>query len=122
MFTQSDKGFWSDAQKTINNSIDADAKWERKHKRIRAQIQKEYNNEMFIIWVEGLSLKTGEKVKDFTDTGVSYTTKMTEAIRVKRIDLFSVESYLNRHGISYTLHETTYAPYGTLLDLKRIAL
>ena len=80
------------------------------------------NNELFIIWVEGLSLKTGEKVKDFTDTGVSYTTKMTDAIRVRGNDLIAVESYLNRHGISYTLHSTTYALKGTILDLKRTAL
>ena len=78
---------------------------------------------MFIFWIEGLSLKNGEKIKSFTDSGIEYTTLMTEAIRVKEDDLTLVESYLYRHGIKgYTVAPTSYAPKGTLLDTKRTAL
>jgi hypothetical protein len=76
----------------------------------------------YIFWVEGLSLKSGEKVKTLTDTGVDYTTQMTESLRVKPNDLGSVEAYMKRHGITYTTHKTSYAPKGTILNLKRIAI
>ena len=79
-------------------------------------------NIYYIIWVEGLTLKRGEKVKSLTDTGVDYTTKMTEALRVKPNDLHNIKHYLGRHGITYTLHEVNYAPHGTILNLKRIAI
>lgn len=78
---------------------------------------------MFIFWIEGLSLRRGEKIKSFTDSGIDYTTLMTEAIRVKDEDLELVKSYLYRHGIKgYTISRTNYVPKGTLLDTKRTAL
>jgi hypothetical protein len=86
-------------------------------------------NKYFIIWVEGLTAKTGEKVKDFTNTGVSYTTLMTKAVRVKEDDIPTVIGYLKRHGFAdwvlnspNTFVRTSYVPKGTLLDLKRINL
>ena len=41
----------------------------------------------FIVWIEGLDYFNGEKIKSFTNTGVDYTLKMTEAIRVKKDDI-----------------------------------
>lgn len=83
----------------------------------------------FIIWIEGITAKTGEKVKSFTDTGVDYTTLMTKAVRVKEDDIPTVIAYLKRHGIAdwvlnspNTFIRTSYVPKGTLLDLKKVAL
>ena len=83
--------------------------------------QKKY----FIVWIEGISYFSGEKIKSFTNTGVDYTTKMTEAIRVKRDDIPEVEKYLKRHGFALfdrTFIGTSYAPKGTILNLKRVRL
>jgi len=82
----------------------------------------------FIVWIEGWDVFHGEKVKSFTNTGVDYTTKMTEAIRVKSDDIPEVKAYLKRHGFAdwvingNTFIGTSYAPKGTILNLKRIRL
>ena len=80
----------------------------------------------FIVWIEGLSYKHGEKVSQLTDTGYDITTKMTEALRVKSEDIPEMKQYLKRHGVSdwcinsqNTFIGTSYAPKGTILDLKR---
>jgi hypothetical protein len=76
-----------------------------------------------IIWVEGLSLRNGEKISKFTDSGADYTTLLTEALRFKESDLHSVHAYLKRHGIhNYSVHNTSYAPKGTIHNSKRIAI
>jgi hypothetical protein len=82
-----------------------------------------------IIWVEGIGYRTGEKVKALTDTGFEYTTLLTEALRVKREDLPQIRAYMKRHGIAdfviegaNTFISTTYAPKGTILNTKRIAI
>jgi hypothetical protein len=82
-------------------------------------------NKYFIIWVEGLTAKTGEKVKNFTNTGIEYTHLMTEALRVKQEDIPSVIDYIKRHGISdlgmgweSMFVETSHVPKGRLLDLE----
>jgi len=83
----------------------------------------------YIIWVEGLTYKYGEKVKNLTNYGFEYTTKLTEAIRIKEDDIVLIKIYMKRHGIAefvingnYTFIPTSYAPKGTILDLKRIAI
>jgi hypothetical protein len=82
----------------------------------------------FIVWIEGLEYFDGEKIKSFTDTGVNYTTKMTEAIRVKKDGIPEVKAYLKRHGFAdwvingNTFIGTSYAPKGTILNLKRTQL
>ena len=83
----------------------------------------------YIIWIEGFEYKSGEKVKDFTNTGFSYTTKMTESKRIKAEDIPSVRDYMKRHGVASwvidspnTFIRTSYVPKGTLLDTKRFAI
>jgi len=83
----------------------------------------------YIIWVEGFTYENGEKVKDLTDYGFKYTTKLTEAIRIKEDDIALIKSYMKRHGVAefvingnYTFIPTSYAPKGTILDLKRIEI
>lgn len=77
----------------------------------------------YILWIEGLSPKNGEKVSRLTNNGYDTTTKMTEALRVKYWDAQKVLHYLKRHGVSdWTLDNclvlTSYAPAGTILNTK----
>jgi hypothetical protein len=83
----------------------------------------------FIIWIEGLEYRDGEKVKTLTDTGVSYTTKMTEAMRIRECDIHHMKDYMKRHGFaswcinetgSRTFIPTSYAPKGTLYKFPQI--
>ena len=78
----------------------------------------------YIIWIEGFSSKRGEKIHRFNSFGMTYTTKMTDAKRVKEEDIHVVKAYLKRHGISdWTIEnafvKTSYAPYGTVLNLEQ---
>lgn len=75
----------------------------------------------YIVWIEGLTSKTGEKVKSLTDTGVEYTTRMTSAMRIRKDDKRYMDSYLKRHGISgATYVNTNYAPKGTVYKFPQI--
>lgn len=85
--------------------------------------------QLYIIWIEGFEYKTGEKVNDLTDTGFSYTTLMTESLRVKQQDIEAMKHYLKRHGVAQwvldnpnTFVKTSYAPKGTILNLKGYAI
>ena len=76
----------------------------------------------YIVWIEGLSYKRGEKIKTIEQYGnIEYTTKMTEAMRVKEKDVTNLKAFLKRHGISnWTLENAFvmvgYAPAGTILS------
>lgn len=83
----------------------------------------------YIVWIEGFEYKTGEKVKALTDTGVSYTTKMTEAMRIRECDIHYMKAYMERHGFadfviyetgSRTFIPTSYVPKGTLYKFPQI--
>jgi len=75
----------------------------------------------FIIWVEGLSARSGEKVLSIGENGCEYTAYMTKALRVKSnqrslvreklIELGVVESFI-------TFVPTSYVPSGTLFDAE----
>jgi hypothetical protein len=78
----------------------------------------------YIVWIEGFGYKDGEKVKSLTDTGFSYTTKMTEAIRIREKDIPFMLDYMKRHGIAdwvinspNTFIRTSYVPKGSLLKV-----
>jgi hypothetical protein len=82
----------------------------------------------YIIWVEGFEYLNGEKVKSLTNTGFSYTTKMTESLRIREDDITQMKAYMKRHGIAdwvieshNTFIKTNYAPKGTVLNPKRFA-
>ena len=76
----------------------------------------------YIVWIEGLSYKRGEKIKTIEQYGnIEYTTKMTEAMRVKEKDVTNLKAFLKRHGVSdWTLENAFvrvgYAPAGTILS------
>jgi hypothetical protein len=74
----------------------------------------------YIVWIEGLSYKRGEKIHYIDRHGnVEYTTKMMEAMRVKPEDVNELRHWLKRHGISqWTLDNAfvgvNYAPKDTI--------
>ena len=77
--------------------------------------------EFFVVWIEGLSPEKGEKIKTLDSFNHSYTTKMTEALRVKREDIQRVKGILRSRGVAGwalegagTFHKVSYAPKGTL--------
>lgn len=80
----------------------------------------------YIVWIEGLSYKRGEKIKTIEQYGnIEYTTKMTEAMRIKEEAIPQMKHFLKRHGISnWTLENAfvrvSYAPKGTLYQGNRV--
>jgi hypothetical protein len=77
--------------------------------------------EFFVVWIEGLTPEKGEKIKTLDSFNHSYTTKMTEALRVKREDIQRVKDILRDRGVSEwalegagAFHKVGYAPKGTL--------
>lgn len=77
----------------------------------------------YIVWIEGLTSKTGGKVKSLTNTGVYCTNHMTKAMRIKQDDIRYMKHYLTRHGISHndtTFVKTSYAPKSTVYNFPQI--
>jgi len=75
----------------------------------------------YIIWVEGLSWKQGEKIKSVSQSGIEYTCQMTDAMRIKGRDIARFKSIMAGAGVadwvingSNTFIKTNYVPAGTL--------
>ena len=78
----------------------------------------------YIIWIEGIGSKSGEKVKSFNGDSpgdIEYTTRMMEALRIKKHQISAIKEKLERLQIAdwvidtpYTFVETSYAPKGTI--------
>jgi len=75
----------------------------------------------FIVWVEGLSPESGEKISKITDEGFEYTTKMSKALRILKEQRMEFEDLMRENGIadwvissSGTFCPSSYAPSGTL--------
>lgn len=77
----------------------------------------------YIIWIEGLEYKGGEKIKAITDRGFDYTLEMTKALRIRERDIPLMKNLMKRFGIadwvinessSRTFIPTSYVPKGTL--------
>ena len=77
----------------------------------------------YIIWVEGISWKRGEKVCYIhPKRGIQYTLKMMNAMRVKECDLATVKYDLMRQGLrlkGVDFVSTSYAPPGTIYPRKK---
>lgn len=77
----------------------------------------------YIIWVEGLFYKTGEKI-GWIDAvnGVTYTNQMTKALRVRECDIPAMRKLMASVGIAdwvvnsntNTFIKTSYVPQNTL--------
>lgn len=81
----------------------------------------------YIVWIEGLSPRYGEKLSNFIEShrqeDYIVTTRMTRAMRVKPQDVETVREKLRSLGVSdwccdspNTFVPTTYAPAGTIFQ------
>lgn len=74
----------------------------------------------YIIWIEGLEYRTGEKVKSMHNDKIQYTTKITEAMRILPDDIIEMKSILLNMGVAKwvvegnTFIKTNYAPKGSI--------
>ena len=80
----------------------------------------------YIVWIEGFEYRTGEKIKSIkpytgSGSGIVYTTKLTDAMRVEKRDIPELINELRRRGLAEwaitsnnTFIKTTYAPKGTI--------
>ena len=76
--------------------------------------------EFYVVWIEGLSAERGEKIQTL-DSDHTFTTKMTEALRVKPEHVERVRAILLEQGVAKwaiegagTFHKVHYAPKGTI--------
>jgi len=87
----------------------------------REKPEEKVKPEFFVVWIEGFSPERGEKIKTLNSNEHSYTTKMTDALRVKREDIQRVKGILRSRGVADwaldgvgTFHKVSYAPSGTI--------
>lgn len=77
----------------------------------------------YVIWIEGLGPRSGEKIKSIENGVIEYTTLLTQAMRIRPAQKEHIKTYLKRCGIAdWTLTDssfygTDYAPSGTLCNL-----
>ena len=74
----------------------------------------------FYIWIEGIDCRSGEKIKSISND-IEYTTKLTEALRIRVEDKEKMKELLRGLGIAEwviesdnTFVRTSYAPKDTL--------
>lgn len=79
----------------------------------------------YIIWIEGLEYKDGEKIKTINENGAFYTRKITKAMRIKESDIPAMKEWMRCHNFAnwviegnYTFIKTTYTPKNTLFTFK----
>jgi len=82
-----------------------------------------------IIWVEGLTPTIGEKISKVTNEGFEYTTKMSEALRIRKEDRMEFGNLMREHGIAEwvlsaagTFCSSSYAPKGTLFIRETVSI
>ena len=83
--------------------------------------EKEYP-EYYIVWIEGVESKNGEKVLSLDSDDYEITTSMTQAMRVLPEDRLQVQERLRELGVAEwallnCFVRVNYAPKGTLLKL-----
>lgn len=79
----------------------------------------------YVVWIEGLEYKTGEKVKCFdSDGNIVYTLRMMDAMRVKEKHISEIKSRLENAGVAEwarndnSFKRVDYAPVGTIYKTK----
>ena len=88
----------------------------------RPQPEKTPKNTYYIVHIEGIYYKTGDKIKSFDKDGsIIYTHKMTNSMRVTEEDIPTMREKLRGIGIANwvvdspnTFVKTHYAPKGTI--------
>lgn len=82
----------------------------------------------FIIYVEGLDWKGGEKIHKITDNGFTYTLDMMKAMRIREKDIPYMKNLMMCNRLadwvinetsSRTFIPTSYAPKGTLYKFTK---
>ena len=71
----------------------------------------------FIIWIEGLYWRRGEKIHLMGQTDHTYTTLITKSLRIKKHHIEAARKRLEERGVPPNLIKfipTTYAPAGTI--------
>ena len=78
-------------------------------------------NKLFIVWIEGLTVKAGEKICSLSDDQPRYTTSMRKAMRIREQDIPAMKDWMiEKEFASWvidspnTFIETSYVPKGTL--------
>jgi len=87
------------------------------------QVRKHIKGSYYIIWIEGMCAKRGEKIRRFSNSGIDYTLKMTKAMRILSKDIPAMKEKLTEMGIAdwvinsgNTFVKTSYVPKGTLFN------
>ena len=75
----------------------------------------------FIMWIEGLTVRAGEKIFSLSDSQPRYTFSMVEAMRIREKDIPAMKSWMIEQEFASwvidspnTFIETSYVPKGTL--------
>jgi hypothetical protein len=87
----------------------------------RTQAEPKDKPEYYVIWIEGLTPQRGEKILSLKG-GNTYTTRMTQAMRVLPEDRQVVKEMLRKSGVAdwvlqNCMVRTNYAPKGTIFKL-----
>lgn len=88
----------------------------------RPQIENTPKNTYYIVHIEGIDYRTGDKIKSFdSDGNIVYTHKMTKAMRITEEDIPKMREKLRRINIAdwvvdslNTFIQTHYAPKSTI--------
>lgn len=92
----------------------------------RPQIEKTPKNIYYIIHIEGIDYRTGDKIKTFdADGNIVYTHKMTKAMRISEQDISKMREKLRKINIASwvvdsfnTFVKTYYAPKNTIFKFS----
>ena len=81
--------------------------------------------EMYVVWIEGIDPKTGEKILSLDSKSHTYTTKMSKAMRVLPEHVDIVKEILRERGIAEwalrtCMATTNYAPHGTIFNPDKL--
>lgn len=88
----------------------------------REQPEEKEKPEFYVVWIEGVEPKKGEKVLSLDSEDYEITTSMTQAMRILPKDRGIVKEMLREKGVAKWALENcfvrvNYAPKGTLLKL-----
>jgi hypothetical protein len=75
----------------------------------------------YIVWIEGLTVRRGEKIFSLSDDQPRYTTSMVEAMRIRERDIPAMKEWMEENEFASwvidspnTFIRTSYVPKGTL--------
>jgi len=119
---------------SVTGNVDGILEWyyngETKRVRVdyidgREQPEPKEKLEFYVVWIEGIEPKTGEKILSLDGGGHEYTTSMGRAMRVLPEHRETVKEILRERGVAGWALEncmvrTNYAPAGTLFNPSKL--